>query len=84
MDAAADLAREAALRLLDPDVSLRLASCGQRRLVVERRLGRLPHPGIDGPVLEMALVLDDRTEALADQDHAADALARMAAHLQRA
>ena len=71
MDATADLAREAALLLLDPTVSLpaatRAASPG----------GGAParsaaSPGRYGAVLEMALVVDDRTDASRDKDHAAD------------
>ena len=69
---AADLAREAALRLLDPDRVTSGRGRGHRRLVVERRIGRLPHQDVGRRVLEVALVIDDRTENLADKDQAAD------------
>ena len=40
--------------------------------MVERRIGRLPHQGVGLQFLEVALVIDDRTENLADKDQAAD------------
>ena len=46
MDPTADLAREAALLLLDPDRAPPAGGLGQCRLVVERRIGRLPHQGV--------------------------------------
>ena len=40
--------------------------------MVERRLGRLSHQDVRDQLLEVALVIDDRTEQLADKDQAAD------------
>ena len=71
MDPAADLAREAALRLIDPD---RVTPAGDAATAAwwwsAGSVGCLTRTS--GAALEVALVLDDRAEELAGQDQAAD------------
>ena len=71
-DATADLAGEAALLLLDPD---RVPPAGDSGSVAwwweAGSVGCLTRAK-KGAVLEMALVVDDRTDHLADKDYAAD------------
>ena len=71
MDATADLAGEAALLLLDPD---RVPPAGDSGSVAwwweAGSVGCLTRA--KGAVLEMALVVDDRADHLADKDYAAD------------
>ena len=72
MDPTADLAREAALRLLDPD---RVTPAGDAGTAAwwwsAGSVGCLTRTSaVDA--LEVALVIDDRTEKLADKDQAAD------------
>jgi len=71
MDATADLAGEAALLLLDPD---RVPPAGDPGSVAwwwdDGSVGCLTRA--KGAVLEMVLVVDDRTDQLADKDQAAD------------
>jgi hypothetical protein len=71
MDPLADLASEAALRLLDPD---RTSPAGDAATNAwwwsAGSVGCLTRTS--GAVLEAALVIDDRTEELADKDKAAD------------
>lgn len=71
-DATADLAGEAALLLLDPD---RVPPAGDPGSVAwwweAGSVGCLTRAK-KGAVLEMALVVDDRTDHLADKDYAAD------------
>jgi len=71
MDPAADLPREAALCLLDPD---RVASAGDAATRAwwwsTRSVGCLTRTS--AATVEVALVIDDRTEELADKDQAAD------------
>jgi ATP-dependent helicase YprA (DUF1998 family) len=71
-DATADLAGEAALLLLDPD---RVSPAGDPGSVAwwweAGSVGCLTRAK-KGAILEMALVVDDRTDHLADKDYAAD------------
>jgi ATP-dependent helicase YprA (DUF1998 family) len=76
VDAAADLAREAALLLLDPG---RVPPAGDRGSATwwwntgsVGLLTRTSHEDISRARMEIALVLDDRTEHLADKDQTAD------------
>ena len=71
MDATADLAREAALLLLDSDRVPPVVSSGSATWWWNAgSAGCLTRA--KGAVLEMALVVDDRTDHLADNDQAAD------------
>ena len=71
MDPTADLAREAARRLLDPD---RITPAGDAATAAwwwsAGSVGCLTRTS--GSTLEVALVIDDRTEELADKDQAAN------------
>ena len=76
MDPTADLAREAALRLLDP---ARITPAGDAGTVAwwwsagsVGCLTRASGSNLELARMEVALVIDDRTENLADKDQAAD------------